>query len=185
MATIRVDVPGIICNGQAVTFKSPANCSQVTGLRVYYKDEFKEFQFADAHGNNVGSIDLFAANVLVKVILDTDLNRAYVQNADTNAYLEARLASKASTNLYTATIPTSGWSGSAPYTLEVTINGILSTDVPNIDIDLSSANTDTAKKIIEEWTKVGRITTAANKITVYCYEEKPSVALPIQLKVVR
>jgi hypothetical protein len=54
------------------------------------------FLFADAHGNNVGSVDLFASDVLVKVILDTELNRAYVQNADTNKYLEERLNSKLS-----------------------------------------------------------------------------------------
>lgn len=96
MANIRVDLPSIICNGQTITFKSPSDCSEVTGLKVYYqengKEKFEEFTFADAHGNNVGDIDLFSADVMVKVILDTELHRAYVQNADTNAYLEKRLS---------------------------------------------------------------------------------------------
>lgn len=99
MAKIRVDVLDPVYSGQTITFKSPANCSWVTGLKVYYKDgtqqKSKEFQFADAHGNNVGGNDLFAANVLVKVILDTDQSRAYVQNADTNAYLEKKFSDKA------------------------------------------------------------------------------------------
>lgn len=90
----------------------------------------------------------------------------------------------ASTVLYTTTIPASGWSESSPYTLDVTVGGILSTDVPIIDVVLPS-DTSTAKQIIEEWAKVGRVTTALDKITVYCYDEAPSVALPIQLKVVR
>lgn len=94
MANIRLNLGSPVDNGQVLTFKSPADCSAIDGLIVYYPEgdalTSKVFQFADAHGNNVGSLNLFAENVLVKVILDTELNRAYVQNADTNAYLEAR-----------------------------------------------------------------------------------------------
>jgi hypothetical protein len=98
MSKIRIDLEATVINGQALTFKSPADCSQVEGLIVYYPEgdatTSKTFQFADAHGNNVGSVSLFAENVLVKVLLDTDLGRAYVQNADTNAYLEGKLSEK-------------------------------------------------------------------------------------------
>ncbi len=98
MPNIRVDSTNPIINGLAVTFRSPADCSQVTGLIVYYPEgngtTSKEFKFVDAHGFDVGSgtISLFAENVLVKVVLDTDHGKAYVQNADTNAYLEGRFA---------------------------------------------------------------------------------------------
>ena len=47
--------------------------------------------FADAHGNDLGDLDnLFAEGAMVKVILDTDTNKAFIQNADTNAYLEKK-----------------------------------------------------------------------------------------------
>lgn len=102
MPNIRIDLGSSVINGQTLTFKSPADCSAVTGLIVYYPDGestvSKIFQFADSHGNDVGSVSLFAENVLVKVILDTELNRAYVQNADTNQYLEEKFASKLSMN---------------------------------------------------------------------------------------
>lgn len=109
MPNIRVDLENPLYHGQQIIFKSPADCSIVTGLIVYYPNESKEtvstvFQFADAHGNNVGSVSLFAESVLVKVILDTELNRAYVQNADTNAYLEGQFASKASIGLVHQTL---------------------------------------------------------------------------------
>ena len=78
-----------ISDGTEVVFRSPVDCSQVTGLVVYYNGGNKEFAFADAHGNNVGDIDhLFAENVVVKVILDVTHAMAFVQNADTNAYIE-------------------------------------------------------------------------------------------------
>ena len=96
MSKIRIDLEAALIDGQALTFKSPADCSQITGLVVYYPDgdttKSKDFKFVDAHGVDVGSgeISLFAANVLVKVVLDIDEGKAYVQNADTNAYLEGR-----------------------------------------------------------------------------------------------
>ena len=98
MSNIRVDVGSTIRDGTAVAFRSPVDCSQITGLIVYYPDmdgneTATEFAFADAHGNNVGDIDhLFAENVVVKVILDVTHAMAFVQNADTNAYLEGRFA---------------------------------------------------------------------------------------------
>jgi RNAse (barnase) inhibitor barstar len=88
---IRVDLNYPIKDGTEVVFRSPVDCSQVTGLKVYYSDGSQEFAFADAHGNDVGNIDhLFAENVAVKVILDVTTGMAFVQNADTNAYLERR-----------------------------------------------------------------------------------------------
>lgn len=112
MPNIRIDSTISISNGQTITFRSPADCSQVTGLIVYYPEgnttTSKTFQFADAHGNNVGNIHLFAENVLVKVILDTELSRAYVQNADTNAYLEGKFDSKAPAYTYGTTDLTAG-----------------------------------------------------------------------------
>lgn len=104
MSNIRVDLDYTIRDGLELKFRSPVDCSAITGLIVYYPGAdgnitSKEFVLADAHGNNVGDIDhLFAENVVVKVILDVTTSMAFVQNADTNAYLEAQLAAKAPTS---------------------------------------------------------------------------------------
>lgn len=94
MPKIRVDLEATIINGQSVIFKAPADCSQITGLIVYYPEgnstATKNFKFVDSHGVDVGSgtLSLFAKDALVKVVLDTDAAKAYIQNADTNDYLE-------------------------------------------------------------------------------------------------
>ena len=94
MSNIRVDVGYSLRDGLEIKFRSPVDCSAITGLIVYYpgadgNTTSKEFALADAHGNNVGNIDhLFAEDVVVKVILDVTKGMAFVQNADTNAYLE-------------------------------------------------------------------------------------------------
>ena len=101
---IRVDMNKPIRDGAEVVFRSPVDCSQITGLKVYYNGESKVFALADAHGNNVGDIDhLFAENVVVKVILDVVHAMAYVQNADTNAYLEGRINGVDLTKLHNLT----------------------------------------------------------------------------------
>ena len=108
MANIRVDVGYAIHDGSELKFRSPVDCSAITGLIVYYPGEdgnltSKVFVLADAHGNNVGDIDhLFAENVVVKVILDVTTGMAFVQNADTNAYLEGHIQNKANPHGVTA-----------------------------------------------------------------------------------
>lgn len=99
---IKVAVDYCITNGASIKFKAPVDCTAVSRLSIQYKDADnttveKLFAFADANGNDLGNINnLFAKDALVKVILDLDANinghgAAFVQNADTNAYLESRL----------------------------------------------------------------------------------------------
>ena len=83
----------------------------------------------------------------------------------------------------TATLDTN-WSGSsAPYSKTVSISGLLSTDTPIIDVVMSGTySTDEAR--IEAWGYIYRAVTANGSITFYA-TEKPTVSLPIQIKVVR
>lgn len=90
----------------------------------------------------------------------------------------------ASTETYTATISTSWTGSSAPYTQTITVTGITSTDAPIVDVVLSST-TSTALNQLEAWNCVSKIITGTNQITVTCLEDKPTTAIPIQLKVVR
>ena len=87
-----------------------------------------------------------------------------------------------STN-YNATI-TTNWVGStAPYTQIISITGILESSTPIVDVVLDS-NTATAKSQLEAWNYVSKIETGENSIIVTCLEDKPTVAIPIQVKVV-
>lgn len=98
MAYIRVDSAFTIFDGAELSFKAPADISQVSGLRVYYSDSEgilrnQQFKFADANRQDITDLNgVFSANAMVKVILDTDDGLAFVQNADTNAYLEGKFS---------------------------------------------------------------------------------------------
>lgn len=91
MANIRVDTSYTIIDGSEIVFVAPCNCTAITGVKVYYPGGSKVFTFKDAHGNDLSGIgNLFSAGAYVKAILDTKNGHAYIQNADTNAYLEGR-----------------------------------------------------------------------------------------------
>lgn len=104
MANVKITLDYQINDGMSLTFKAPCDCTAVTGLIVYYPTitedasttTSKTFTFKDAHGNDLTSIgNLFTTNAYVKVVLDTTNGVAYIQNADTNGYIENTMAKKA------------------------------------------------------------------------------------------
>lgn len=105
----------------------------------------------------------------------TAINKAYLQPIED--YLGDLVRS------YTATIITTGWVGTEPpFTQNVSVVGLKSTDNPVVDL-VFNGNYETDKLTREQWARVYRITTANNSITVYV-DEVPEVELPIRLKVV-
>ena len=91
---------------------------------------------------------------------------------------------KAETKTYLGVFAASDWSESAPYTQEIAVNGILGSDNPLVDIDLSEV--EDVLRVIEGWSYIGRCTVNEdNKVVAYCYQEAPAVDLPVMFKVVR
>ena len=91
---------------------------------------------------------------------------------------------KAETTSCAGTLLANEWSEEAPFVQEISVDGIMEEDEPFVDIDLSEV--DDVLSVIEAWGMVGRCTASAdNIITAYCYQEKPSVDIPLKFKVVR
>jgi len=84
----------------------------------------------------------------------------------------------------TAMLMSNSWTGTtSPYSQSVTVNGITSTDTPIIDIVLTGTYF-IDDILVEEWGYIYRAVTGNNSITFYA-TEKPTIDLPIQIKVVR
>ncbi len=89
------------------------------------------------------------------------------------------------TQTFTATLPYASWTGSsAPYTKAVTVSGILSTDRPSIDLDLSSATYSDVATIQSSWANVYRAVTSTDTITFYA-STVPTIDIPLGIKLVR
>jgi hypothetical protein len=89
VSKIKVVSKCAIYDGISITFKAPCNSNTVDGINVYHNGAKTTFTLRDAHGANVANkSNLFTTGAYVKVVLDTTNKYAYLQNADTNAYLE-------------------------------------------------------------------------------------------------
>ena len=94
MATIKVNLTEPLRNGMDIKFKAPCDCAAVTSLTLNYPTEdggtaSKTVTMLDTHGNRLTGIgNLFMQGAYVKAMIDTENNVAYLQNADTNGYLE-------------------------------------------------------------------------------------------------
>ena len=126
-------------------------------------------------------------------LLDTKVDKVTGKGLSTEDYTTAEKtklagieseANKTVVALYNTTLSSSGWSSNAPYTQTLSIQGILATDVPVVDVVLSST-TSTAVSQLEAWGYVSKIETADGSITATCFEELPAIDIPIQLKAVR
>ena len=88
------------------------------------------------------------------------------------------------TETYKTTLLVTNWSQYAPFEQVSQVVGLLSTDYPFVDVDLSEV--EDAQGIIEGWGLIGRVTVNSDdSIIAYCYGEKPVVDIPIVFKVVR
>ena len=95
--------------------------------------------------------------------------------------LDAKINGKASATMWSnIEIPASGWSASAPYTQTVTVNGMLATYHPFVDIQYTDNTTIADEK--SYYSCIDRITTGANSITLICLDEKPAGTFHINLK---
>ena len=111
-------------------------------------------------------------------VMPEDMNRIEqgIQNLDENSPTVFRAY---------ATIPTTGWSATAPYTIDITVAGMLETD-DGFSVSPQYADTVTTRKAQSEALgKISLITAGTDKITVTCDDELPTTEIPILITVVR
>lgn len=130
---------------------------------------------------------LEAKNTAVTKATEATNSASAAKTSETNAEYwakQAQSSGSSKTAIYTATIPSAGWTTSAPYYVDIAIAGLLETDNPMITpVYTGTVGTDTAIK--EAWNKIDRATTGSNSLRVYAFEEVPTTDIPVQLQVVR
>lgn len=106
------------------------------------------------------------------------------------AELEANLQAvydgveKVNVTEYSATLTVAGWTGSGPYTQEVTLAGILGSDTPFVDVDMTGLTTlDDMSDAQDAFGLILKGVCGAGKIT-FTASAKPKTAINIKIKVV-
>lgn len=85
---------------------------------------------------------------------------------------------------FTADLTADGWQGDGPYTQTVAVSGILATDMPHYGVAYS-ADQETRLAQKEAFAMVDDLETADGSVTFTCFEDKPTVNIPIQMEVNR
>lgn len=86
------------------------------------------------------------------------------------------------------TFTAAGWTGdSAPYTQEIEASGVkLDLPAPRISRNITTDDADTAVAQTEAYAMIGRVAVVEDgTLRGYCYEEKPTVNVPILCQIVR
>lgn len=179
MANIKVNSLCPIYNGMPVTFKAPCDCTAVEGLIVSNCENSYAFTFKDAHNNTLTGLgNLFAKGSLVKAILDTENGAAYLQNADTNRYLENNFCKKDFVTV--ATIDTV-WDGLAvPYTQTIQIGGVTAESVVEISLP-STATVEEVTAFLDLGLQDGG--QAEGSITIRAFGTKNTISIPLNVVV--
>ena len=146
----------------------------------------------DSKGLVTAGADLSASDIPdVSATYETKSNKSdsYTQSSSTTysstKALVDGLSTKAEVSNYTATITTTWTEGSnSVYSQTISVQGILSTDTPIIDVVLDS-DPVAAQSQLDAWSYISRISTGNNSITVYAVGTAPNVAIPIQILCVR
>ena len=97
-------------------------------------------------------------------------------DAATKEYVDGKRFTK------TATITTE-WAGIGPYSQNVSVPGILASDMPHVTPVLYADAYAVAR--VENWQKISMAEAVADGIKFTCFEEKPTMELGIQIEVMR
>lgn len=130
----------------------------------------REILDSDISANLLSKINDNTADIAVHTTAIA-ANAADIISLDTRLDLQERVL--------TTTIPITGWSGSAPYSVAVTVTG-LTDSRPDIN-PIYSTTVATALLQKESWNKISYIDCTANTMTVYCFEEKPTTTINVEL----
>lgn len=189
MAKINLTLEHTIVSGETITFEAPCDCTAVDGIRVTYpvvnedgslSEATAEFCFRDAHCNDLAGLgNLFAEGAVVKAVLRTETGCAYIQNGDTNGYLEGRINTLAGKSTISAvTLSASGWANSsAPYVRSVSLSGVTATSVVEL---LPGDGVNAAQLIAMQSANIQGGSQSAGSIQLKAFGAKPSIDLPVR-----
>lgn len=87
MSKIKVNLPVSPVNGKQISFIAPCSSADTECLLI----DDVEYAVVDSDGVSVAGLEnVWNSGAIVAAILNVDTHTAYIQNANTNTYLEGR-----------------------------------------------------------------------------------------------
>lgn len=192
-------------NNTSITLTTPASAGDVVDIvafgefiltEVFNKTE-SDARFVKVTENLSDLDDSAVARTNLGLVIGTDVqafDADTVKTTATQTLTNKTISGDSNTilnisRIFNPTVAGSGeitdWTGSDPSTATVTVPGILATDVPIVDIDLSAVSFANIPTTQADWALVYRVETPAdNQLKLYATAE-PTQSFALTVKVVR
>lgn len=138
------------------------------------------------HEDHLGNAYLYHSRAKICAFDSTNEKGISADNLQDAVHeLNEKAEGKAMTATLTTIIKASAFTGkTAPYIQTINLDGVLETDNPYIGA-VYDATPELALRQQEAFSCIAKIETRNNQLVVYCFEDKPTVDIPIQVKIVR
>lgn len=138
------------------------------------------------HEDHLGNVYLYHSQAKICAFDPTNEKGMTANNLQDAVHeLNEKAEGKAMTSTLETIISASAFTGkTAPYIQTINLEGILETDNPYIGA-MYDANIEIALRQQEAFSCIAKIETRDNQLVVYCFDNKPMVDIPIQVKIVR
>lgn len=180
--SIQIEIDGQLYAINTIVAEQNANIEELKSALGYYTDEGGNIHFDIL--DKVASIDPDTGNVVFN-ITTTDVKET-TEKQFVSADEKAAWSKATYPEIIRATIlgGNAAWTGdAAPYTQDVTVNGILETDTPIVDISLGDIY-ETVQKQLDSYAYIYKILTFDGYIKVYATEPTQD-DLTVQMRVDR
>ncbi len=141
-------------------------------------EEYLDLEFYISNVENITAVIDSSLVYVTKQEL-TDLDNKKVDKEDMQNLTNTKADKKKTWNV---TIPITGWTSVAPYTITIPVEGIKVGDEPNMYL-IKSTDAATRKVQQEAFNKISDARTADNIVTIYCDEEMIETAIEVKLEV--
>jgi hypothetical protein len=154
------------------------NALNAPDIKAAYESNADTNAFTDAEQTKLATTDVFDetgtyAGLRAQATTKEDVGLNNVDNVK-----------QAVVAFYPVEIAVEDWTGSEPAIATKTVNGITSTDIASVDIDLSDVNFADIEEQQDNWALVYRAEGQTDAVKFYA-TETPDVTLKVQIKVVK
>lgn len=186
----RAGLQGVYLNGTELTPDSSNKVSISLTGDYYNKTQIGNLLDAKVdkvEGKGLSTEDFTTAEQTKLANIESEANKTIVVQTTGNSTTSVmsqdavtlQLNTKATVSYYTATLSSSSWSASTPYTQTLNVTGILSTDKPVVDLSAPTASN------LESWGLVASVQSGSGTLTFTCYDGVPTENLDLNIMVVR
>ena len=184
--TVSSNAASYTAGGSSKFYAVQLDKNSKLGVYVPWTDNNTHYTTGITAGASGTTTNAVATNPYIKV-KDDSTHRSQIRllgDKGLNVKSDASGNVTVGANEVTVSVPTTGWTTDSTYgnKVTITVNGVTAGSNPVADVVLNGSTLAANKTLLEQWSYISKITTAANSVTLYAFETVPTTAFSILMK---